>query len=235
MRQFRLDVLVQRAKEAIDAENQRSITDQTWRSWIGTANGTLHGIVASTGYRYFESVQTIVTDGLNSLFALSADHYMSGTVVRVVTEQDRRRLIRASAQETALMPRGAGAQVGSEASRWAQIGQSIYLGPYRPPAGQTYEHIYVPQPLDLTDAVDATLVDVVTSDGEAFIINAAAVKGLLKQDKDPRLHRDERDEARANLEAWASTRALLERHVLQGGDDFYGSRDPAEYTDRTGG
>lgn len=235
MRPYTLLTLVDRAREAIDAENQGNITLTTWKAWISMMYGRLHALVASTGYRYYETIQTITTDGVNSLFTLPADHFMAGTVVRVVSETDRRRLRRASAQETAYFPQGASAPIGSEASRWAMIGQSIYLGPQKPPAGQTYEHRYVPQPADLTAGADGLSVDVVSPDGEALIVYGAAVKGLLKQDKDPRFQRDEYKEAYDNLLAWAQQRAQLEGHRLDNAPpgNLMG-REEGDWNDRTG-
>lgn len=234
MKTYTLITLVDRAKEAIDAENQGNISLTTWKAWISMLYGRLHALVASTGYRYYETVQTVVTDGLTTNYALPADHFMAGTVVRVVTEQDRRRLRRAAAQETAYMPQGTGAPLGSEATCWAMVGQNLYLGPVRPPAGQVYEHRYVPQPADLTASADNTPVDVVTPDGEAFIIYGAAVKGLLKQDKDPRFQRDEYQEAYQNVLTWAQQRAQYEGHTLGQPREGMVERDPADWIDRHG-
>lgn len=235
MRVITLGTLVARAQEAIDAENQGNITPTTWKAWLSQAYGRLHSLVASTGYRYFESVHTVTTDGVNTNFTLPTDHYMSATVVRVVNATDRRRLIRASAQEMAIMPQGSTAPTGSEASRWALVGQQIYLGPQKPPAGQIYEHRYVPQPADLTGGADELEVDVVTADAETFLIYSAAAKGLRKQDKDPNLVKDEIVEAYVKIEEWAQRRALHEGHRIEDSARAPSSwRDEADWTDRHG-
>jgi hypothetical protein len=239
VRLITLGTLVTRAKELIDAENQGNITDTTWKAWISRMYGRLHHVVASTGYRYFESVQTINADGLNTFFSLPADHYASGTIIRLVSEDDRRRLTRASAQETAYMPQGTAARLGSEATRWAHVAQQVFLSP-KPPAGQVYEHRYIPQPADLTAGDDALDVDVINSDGESMILEGAAVKGLLKQDKDPRFHRDEYAEALKGVLDWAQQRSFFEKHTVDNdpaerGTMGLGFRDAADWTDRHGG
>jgi hypothetical protein len=236
MRQFLLQTLIDRARESIDAENQGAITTTTWQAFLSQMYGKLHAIVAGSGYRYFETAQTVITDGLTPFYALPADHLSSTTVVRVVTPTDRRRLRRVSAQQMARMVH-TGPPFSSEASVWGLVGQTLFLGGGMPPAAQTYEHRYIPQAADLTAANPAaTQVDVVTAEGEAFLIYGAAVKGLLKMDKDVRFHRDERDAAEVTLREWANLRALHEGHLLQTADDPYGENlyDPAEYTDRRG-
>lgn len=233
-RLYELSTLVSRAQELADVENQGNITPATWQAWIGQLHGRLHGIVASTGYRYFEAVQTITTDG-NSFYSLPADHFMSGTVTRVVSHEDRRPLRRLSAQRTALVPQAAAAPSSGEACNWALVGQQIILCMGKPPAGQTYEHRYIPQPADLTTALGTTQVDVVTPDGESFVLHGVAVKALVKMRMNPSFHLDERNVAEGNLREWAALRSLHEGHITESQsleqDGFW---DPADYRDRSG-
>lgn len=234
MRLFQVADLILAAKEAIDAENQGNIPDLLWQKWLSSVNGRLHGIVAKSGFRYFETPQTINTDGIASTFALPADHLSTTTVVRVVAPDDRRPLRRLPAQIQAQMVTASGAAAGSEATFYAQIAQELWLGPQKPPVGQVYEHRYIPNAPDLRTVVTTTPVDVVTPDGESFIIAGMAVAGLMKQRMDPRDQVRERNEAEARLREWANLRALHDQHRSVSGMDASGWAETGDYTDRSG-
>lgn len=234
MKIFQVGDLVLAAQELIDAESQLNIPATIWKKWLSSANGRLHGIVAEAGYRYFESSMNINTDGIASLFAIPEDHLSTTTVVRVVAPDDRRPLRRLPAQLQAQMVIASGAAAGSEATAYAQIAQEIWLGPQKPPVGQVYEHRYIPNAPDLRTAADAVEVDVVTPDGESYLLHAMAVNGCIRQRRDPRDHVRERNEAEERLRKWSNLRAMHDRHRHVAGMEASGWSDTGDYTDRSG-
>lgn len=221
--------LVLAAQEDSDTEGQ---TFLPWKKWLSRAYARLWTEVAKTGYRYFETAATVTTDGSASSFALPSDHFASTTVTRVVAPDDRRPLRRAGAQQqvTWVHQAGAGIGVGSEAYRWCHIGTDLWLGPQKPPAGQVYEHRYIPQPTDLSAAADGASVDLVTPDGETFVISAMMTMAIIRMRMDPRDARGERDAAEARVRDYASMRSLHEGHRFHVDDEDGGNiPDPADW------
>jgi hypothetical protein len=110
---------------------------------------------------------------------------------------------------------------GERAYAYALVGANLVLYP-SPPAGQTYQHHYVPQPADLSAASGSTNVDVVTPKGEDMVIWGVAVMARAKQDLPAVLHQAKYEEARRHVEEWATLRNLHEtkRRVI---DDGWGA------------
>ena len=71
-RRFELGTLVTAAKELADMENQDNVSTVTWKRFLSTQNGLLHGIVAESGLRYFEVAAT---------FSTTTDMDAAGTVL----------------------------------------------------------------------------------------------------------------------------------------------------------
>ena len=119
--------------------------------------------------------------------------------------------------------RGSGSS-GGYSTGWSVHNSFIRLTPF-PGVGQTYKLRYVPQNPDLTGAPVSTKVDVVTPDGEAFIVSHVAVEALSKESSDVVGAVAARERMRARIIEWATLRSLHELRkpmvddLLSGGDD----------------
>lgn len=222
-RSFTVVQLITRAKQRSDMENDSMISETEWKSMLSTIYGEFYGVLVESGMRYFESEQTISTDGSSS-YALPAAFLSTVGVDYLADANGERRALREMmAQER---NRYSGIS-GSEAYEYAIVGSNIRLYP-TPASGQTYYHVYVPQPTDLSGASDSDSVDVVTPDGEAFITWGLTVLALAKQETDTSLARAEREAARERLYQWATLRSLHtpRRNVVEGDFDY---RDPGDW------
>lgn len=226
-RSFALSVLITRCKQRADLENSTHITDGEWSTLISEQYGDLFSVVASSGLRYFESRTTLTTTGVATVTVPTA-HYATvrlDWLVNGTTTGERRELEELMSPEE---PNWAGVG-GSNARAFAVSNDLIYLYP-RPPTGQTYELTYVPQPPTFDGATDtSTQIDLVTPDGEAFLIYGVMVKALAKSESDVRLAMAEREAARQRLLEWATLRAFTQprRRIVS---DFDGQPyDPGDW------
>lgn len=226
-RRFALSVLVTRCKQRADLENSTHITDAEWNVLISEQYGDLFSVVASSGLRYFESRTTLTTTGI-AYVAEPTDHYATvrlDWLVNGTTTGERRELDELMSPEE---PDWAG-RSGSNARAFALSDDRIYLYP-TPPTGQLYELTYVPQPPTYDgDTLGTELLDLVTPDGEAFLIYGVMVKALAKSESDVRLAMAEREAARGRLLEWATLRAFNQprRRIVS---DFDGQPyDPADW------
>jgi hypothetical protein len=87
------------------------------------------------------------------------------------------------------------------------VDDRFYLYP-TPPAGKVLTLRYIQQPPDLTEYVDADVIDVVTPSGLAFLIWGTALKMMSKDKSDVTLAMQEREAARVRLKSWAENRAF---------------------------
>lgn len=222
-RTFTLGTLVTRAKQRADMENATFIADAEWKGIVSSAYAELFSLLAASGLRYFESVDTVTTDG-SAAYALPADFLSSIGVDYVVNAQgSRRQLEELMAQERNLYT---GASSSGEAVAYSLVGTDLTFYP-TPPTSQDYEHRYIPQPADLSDSADGTSVDVVTPDGEQFLIWYAAVMALSKEESDVRVAMAERERFRQRVEEWAVLRSLHSpRRLIV---DEGGYSDPADF------
>jgi hypothetical protein len=223
-----MGTLVELCKQRTDNEGQEAISDTEWKRYITTQYAELYSTVASSGLRYFEVSTQFTTDGGN-VYDEPSDHLSTVGLDYIVNAAgERRELIELMAQERNIF-----AGAGSDAARaYSFVDDELRLYP-TPPAGQTYELLYVPQPPDMSAYDDATLVDVVTPDGEAFLIWGVAVQALAKEESDTGLARAERDAAKARVAEWAVLRALNAPRRAMGGDSWQ-YEDPADYWGRGG-
>lgn len=225
-RNIQLGTLVDRCKKRADMENQSLISDTEWKEYISEQYEELYAIIADAGYAKFDTEDTISTDGSTS-YALPSDHLATVGVDYVVDNDGHRRtLVELMAQERNIF-RGDSAQ---EAIAWRFTGENIELLP-TPPSGQTYKHVYVPQPPDLSSAIDSTDVDMVTTSGLRFVIWGVTVMALSKEQSDTREAFAERERARSRVEEWAARYALNNprRPVVRNHDILNDWWDPAEY------
>lgn len=209
-RKYEMSTLVERCKQRCDLENDESISDSEWKALVSEAYGAdVYTVVCDAARQYFEHVSTIATDGQES-YDEPEDHFSTIAIEYVKSDGKRRRLRPLPPQMRA---RWAGSN-GNEAIWYAHVDDQIVLYP-TPPAGQTYELLYVPQPPDLTTYADDDIVDVVTPDGEAALIWAVTVKAKSKSESDVQLAMVERDAAKQKLLEWAVAKMLLEPYLRE--------------------
>lgn len=224
-RRYQLSELVTRCKRRADKEGDGSISDSEWKALISEMYGELHGEVAGAGLRYFETESTVTATGTTS-YAEPTDHLATIGVDLVIDSAGRRREL------TELMPTEQAAWSGltGEAHRYALVDDQLYFFPN--PSSGTYKWRYIAQSPDLSSEADATLVDVVTPDGEAFLIWGVAVKALSKSEADVSVAMTEREQARGRLRDWAIQRAMTQpRRLVQpeyGADNAWGY-DPSDW------
>lgn len=210
---FTMGTMVTRCKQRADQEGSSHISDSEWKALISEAYGDLYSVVAGTGLRYFEFSTTITTDGSTS-YTEPADMLATVSVVRVNTDGTSYELTEAMPQEQPYF----GSLTG-DARFYANVDDKIYLYP-TPPSGQTYVWRYIGQPPDLSTYADADTIDVVTPDGESFLIWATAVKALAKSESDVQLAMAEREACRARLLEWAQLRAFTQPRRIQAVDEY---------------
>ncbi len=212
--------LVTRSQKRADREGDPAVDE--WKALISEKYGELHSTVAEVGSSYFEAKSDIVTTGAASyplpaamLSVISVDLLVNGEI------GNRPSLKLLMPQERALWSGRTG-----DACRYAFSGETIEFFP-KPTSG-TYRLVYIPQPADLSAAADATEVDVITADGEAFLIWGVAAMARDKGESDLRFAFDQSEKAKVRLQTWAINRALHEprRRVIES-DDYYSG--PAEY------
>jgi hypothetical protein len=209
-RRFELGALRLMCQQCVDREGDEAISTVEWNRMISTAWADLYSVVSSSGLRYFETASTITTTGATSYIEPS-DH-LSTVGVDYVDSAGRRRPLR----ELMAQERGMSGLTG-DAIAWSLDDDRLYLYPV-PPAGQTYEWLYIQQPIQLTGEDDDFVVDVVTPDGEAFVMWGVAAMALHKEGSETRPAREEREAARRRVEDWALLRSInsLRRPVHEG-------------------
>jgi hypothetical protein len=179
------------------------IQSPEWKSLISEMYGQLYSTVVKAGLRYFETTATITATGAAS-YPLPADHDETIGIDRVIDAASGRT---DQLPELMIQERNCFSGQTGDARAYSLVAQTIVLFP-RPSSG-TYLHLYVAQSPDISTLSDTTTVDVVTGDGEAFLINGVAAKALPKTESDNTSVRDERDEAAARFAADVQMRALV--------------------------
>lgn len=189
-----------RCKRRSDKENDPHISDTEWNELINEQYGDLFLSVANTGLRYFEAFSTINATGAAS-YAEPTDLLSVVSIDKVNTDGTRYGL-----RELMVQERNRFAGQTGDALYYALSDDDIFL--YPKPASGTYEMTYIPQSTDVSAYTDVDLLDVVTPDGEAFLIWGVAVKALAKSESDVMLAIQEREAARARLVEWATLRCF---------------------------
>ncbi len=218
-RRYAMSTLRTRCQQRCDLENSGHIATAEWNALISEQYGDLFSTVAETGLRYFETESTITTTGAAS-YDEPADHYGGVGIDRIVDPVSGRRY---QLQEIMAQERARWSGMTGDASVFALVDDQIYLYP-RPPSGQTYKVLYIPQPPDLTSYADGDIIDIVTPDGEAFLTWGVAVKALAKSESDPSLALAEREAARGRLTEWAQLRGFNSPRRVVTDDDMFAYR-----------
>jgi hypothetical protein len=226
-RTFTLGTLVSRCQQQADLEGHGGFSTTEWKQWISTQYAELYSIIAESGLRYFETVETITTDGTAD-YAEPAAHLSTVGVDWVVSAStgERRALFELMHQERNAFT----GQTGGNAVAFQHIDDTMYLYP-TPPSGQTYEWRYIAQPTDYSASADNTTIDIVTPDGEGFIIWGVVARALAKEGSDTRDARFEREAARERVQNWATLKMLSNprRRIV---DEESLVADPADFWSR---
>jgi hypothetical protein len=228
--------IVLRCKRRSDMENSNVISDPEWKALISEQYGQLYATVVKSGMRYFETTATITANGAAS-YALPSDHDETIGIDRVLDSAGRTQQL----GELQVQERNVFSGQTGDARAYSIVAQTVVLFP-RPATG-TYQHVYVAQSPDISSLADVSTVDVVTADGEAFLIWGVAAKALPKTESDPMVAMRERDAADVRFAEDVSLRALVNprRRVTMPGpldrygfglDDYYGGADPAGWWNR---
>ena len=219
-RRFTMLQLLTRIRAVTDTENDGHVTDAFLKSQVSTIYGQLYGTVVETGLRYFETRDTLVTDGTNLLDEPDDQFSMVGLDYIEASTSRRHPVCEVMAQERLWVNQPF--VTGTRARYFELVDDQIRLYP-TPPTGQSYELLYIPQPPDLSEAADGVEVDVVTPDGEAFLTYGVAVLVLGRKDQDSRMMAAEREAAKDRLSTWAAMRAFHQprRQIVESYEDEF--------------
>jgi hypothetical protein len=202
-RRIAMSDLVERCKLRADKMNDDHILTPEWQSHISEIFGDLYSVVAGTGLRYFETTATLTTTGV-AYVSEPSDHLATVRLDYIDSAGRRYPLDELMPQE---QPEWGNASSATRAFAYALVDDRVYFYP-TPAANQTYQIVYIPQPPSLVDYADADTVDVVTPDGEAFLIYGAAALALSKAKQDTSRCDAKQAEARDRLLEWATMRAF---------------------------
>lgn len=211
-----LGTLVTRCQRRCDLQNQDSPSTADWKGEIHLGYAELYGELAKPGVNLFDTESVILTDG-TAVYPLPAGHLATIGVDYVVDAQGtRRQLVEIEVQERNW---GSGLVGGTEAVAFRHSGTNLVLHP-KPPTGQEYRLVYVPDCADLSAAADGTVLEMATLDGENFLIwwVTAAVKETIGQDS--RVAREEREAARERVQLWVAQRMINSGRRRIVADDF---------------
>ncbi len=198
---------VQADMEAVGDE-EAFITDAQWKEWMHSAMGKHHLEAVNSGMRYFETNLAIAGSELDD------DGYGGGSIdlpddyfVHVGCDrQESNRWV----NMFELMSQERNYTTGTSLNRpiaFAVIGQKLHIYP-KPPASTQLRFIYIPQAPKIRGAADAFRVDLITPDGEEFIIWSLVVRALAKEESDTADARMERSAALEALREWLVNRAI---------------------------
>jgi len=190
--------LIARVRQAADLENDDHVSNAEMQTRLSETVGELHALVSDAGLNYFQSEETISL----STFALPTDHLATIGVAFVVDGAGRRRELRE------IMSQERNGWLGStgEAQVYILNAQTIELYPV--PSTGTYKHTYIPQPTDIGTVATSTSVDVISPDGETFVIESMCAKVLRKSETATDGYLLARNEARQRIQDWAQRRSF---------------------------
>ena len=201
-RTFAMSVIRGRCKQRADQENSSLISDSEWNALISEVYGELFSEVAACLERYFESTTTVTATGATS-YNEPTDHYSTIRIARVSSgRQYPLRQLR-SQDEAHLI-----GVPGGDAVYWTLVDDQLFL--YPNPSSGSYKWYYIAQPPDLSAYADGDLVDLVSPDGEAFLIWGVAAIALAKAESNPSLALSRQEAARERVQYWAANRNLAE-------------------------
>ncbi len=215
-RRITMGDLVDRCQQLADLENDDSVTDVMWKSFISMVYGEAWSEVANGAGRYFETSTTITADGSAS-YDEPEGHYATIRVVRV--DGDFEYPLRELRQQQESSRKG----TTGDAVEFTLVDDQLYLYPV--PSDGTYKWYYLQQATDLSAYADDDIVDLICPAGEHFIIWGAITLALARQQKSVQLSMAERERARVDLQVWAAQRNFHEpKQRLAEEDEYYERR-----------
>lgn len=213
-----------RAQDRADMVNSGFVTTAQWNAYAQSSWNRLWRKLVKSGLSYVtESSQTISTTGLTDTYALPADHAVTLAVdYQANTEQY------IELEEVMLKERNNYPATGSAARGFRLAGSNIILYP-KPPAGQTYRHLYVARPAVLS--LDGDTIDCVMG-LEEWIVWDMAIRALMKEESDVAWHSRERDALWAEFDEDVEMRMLAKnRRVVATTDRSLAADELADEVD----
>lgn len=224
--------LVLRCQRRADMEGTGVIQPPEWKALISEQYAQLYSTTVKAGLRYFEATVTFAATGAAS-YPLPTDHDETIGIDRVI---DAATGYTVQLDEVMIQERNLFAGSTGCALAYAIVGQTVVLYPQATTGD--YQHVYVPQAPDLSALADVSPVDVITGDGEAFLIWGVAVKALSKTESSTSLAIDEREAAAQRFTEDVGMRALVNprRRVVMrrafDGSGGWGGREPGGWWNR---
>lgn len=211
-RLYTMGSLVTRCKRRADKENDNHISTEEWKALIHEVYGELWSEISACIPRYFETTTTITANGSASYDEPTA--ILSTIRIARVDSSGREHPLRElrSQDEAAYV-----GLTGGDAVGWTLVDDQLFL--YPNPSSGTYRWYYLPQPTDLTGYADDDNIDVVSPEGEAFLIWGVAAIALAKSESNASLALAKQEAARERLQYWAANRNLAEGHSRPVEDD----------------
>jgi hypothetical protein len=215
--------LVTRGQQLADMEGDPSISTTEWKGLFSEAYGELWEDTGDAGLRYWETVTSFTTTGVNYL-AEPTDQLAIVDRLELVTNTTTgqcRRLKRIGPQERARWSGRTGRPRAYEL-----VDGRYFLYP-TPPSGQTITLRYIPQCPNLSNLADSDVVDCVTASGRNFLQFAAAAQAVSKSQRDASVLIGQREMARQKHIEWAGNRAFNDQQAMftEPDDDEYGIPD----------
>ena len=205
---FEVGEVILAAQQQADMENSDFISQPEWKRYLHSVWGEHYSELVGSGMRYYEKNLSFTgadlkDDGFGGgTLDLPRDYFVHAFVDRA--EGNRWvGLFELMSQERNWL-------TGSSNSKpvaYAVIAQKLHIYP-KPPDSASMKFVYVPQPKRLRFADDNEEIDVVTTDGEEFIVWAMVVKALMKEGTNPNHAMGERDRFLKRLQEWAHERSL---------------------------
>jgi hypothetical protein len=224
MRSVLLSAIITRCRQRTDLEGDTHVSDAELQVAISAQVGEMHMLVDAAGMRYHETTATITATGASS-YTLPTDHLATIRISQVdANGRNPRRLNEVQIHDEEHPQLG---QAG-QAQDYAIIGQTIEF--YPNPTTGSFKHRYIPQPVDIGAVVTSTSIDLISPDGEEFVIEGVACKVLRKSETSTDGYILARNEARERLKEWAMARSFVTpRHQVMAryGEDY--DSDPSSY------
>lgn len=227
-RNVTVGTITTRIREAADMENTDFVTTTEIERGISADYAELYELLVESGLSFFRSTQTIETEAdedPTSQYDLPADYYATVRVDHVPSANTYRPLQKVMPHELHLVDVN---QTGV-AGFYEIVGSSLMLYP-RPAGTQTYRHIYIPAPPELSGP--STNVDGVAG-WEEFLVLKGAIRCLQKEESSAThlerklaLITDRIEKARLNRDLLANNRVVdvEEDRYLDASDLWWGRR-----------
>jgi len=224
-RTFTLAQLATRVRERADCENSDFISDTELYSFISASYGELYDLLVKANPDYVQKEETFTGTGSTRTFQVATDYYGTVAIDYKVDAtngifQPLRRL--QGSERNAFSYTGGGP---SAAYRF-QYNSTTPSRPYvellpTPSNGDTYRHIYIVAPADLTSA--SQTVDGV-SGWEEYIVIDAAMKCLQKEESSTTHLERQKAAMLSRIEEMAENRTLDQPGHIISSNNFY--QDP---------